>query len=76
VPDTLSRSDTIQDRSPNYRRIEYDTCVSSKDVARARDCGPPLCHTHVDPYVPLNSPAIGDLFDLFNFGRSEGGGGH
>jgi phospholipase C len=22
-----------------------------------------------NPYVPVNSPAIGDLFDLFNFGQ-------
>ena len=21
-----------------------------------------------NPYVPVNSPAIGDLFDMFNFG--------
>jgi len=24
-----------------------------------------------DPYVPLNSPALGDLFDLFHFGRGD-----
>jgi hypothetical protein len=23
-------------------------------------------------HVPLNSPAIGDLFDLFNFGQHHG----
>ena len=25
-----------------------------------------------DPYVPANSPAIGDLFDMFDFGQSKG----
>lgn len=25
-----------------------------------------------NPYVPLNSPAIGDLFDLFDFGHHDG----
>jgi len=24
-----------------------------------------------DPYVPVNSPAIGDLFDLFDFGHHD-----
>jgi phospholipase C len=23
------------------------------------------------PYVPVNTPAIGDLFDLFDFGRDR-----
>lgn len=35
---------------------------------RSRDNYPnPVTSTH-DPYVPLNSPAIGDLFDMFDFG--------
>ena len=25
-----------------------------------------------NPYVPTNGPAVGDLFDLFNFGNSGG----
>jgi hypothetical protein len=25
-----------------------------------------------DPYVPSNMPAIGDLFDMFNFGNGQG----
>jgi phospholipase C len=25
-----------------------------------------------NPYVPLNSPAIGDLFDMFQFDRDDG----
>ena len=29
-----------------------------------------------DPYVPANSPAIGDLFDMFDFGHKAENGGH
>jgi phospholipase C len=43
---------------------------------RSRDNFPNPIADFDDPYVPLNSPAIGDLFDLFNFGRGEGGGSH
>jgi phospholipase C len=28
-----------------------------------------------NPYVPVNSPAIGDLFDMFDFGRKADNGG-
>ena len=27
-----------------------------------------------NPYVPTNGPAVGDLFDLFNFGKGGGTG--
>jgi phospholipase C len=43
---------------------------------RSRDNFPNPIADFDDPYVPLNSPAIGDLFDLFSFGRGEGGGSH
>jgi phospholipase C len=37
-------------------------------TARSRDNFPnPIAED--DPYVPSNSPALGDLFDLFNFGN-------
>jgi len=26
-----------------------------------------------NPYVPTNMPAIGDLFDMFNFNRDQDG---
>ena len=35
---------------------------------RSRDNFPNPTAAPSNPYVPLNSPAIGDLFDLFNFG--------
>jgi phospholipase C len=30
--------------------------------------------TFGDPYVPRNSPALGDLFDFFNFPQAGGSG--
>ena len=40
---------------------------------RSRDNFPNPKVDDDNPYVPLNSPAIGDLFDLFNFGDDHGG---
>jgi len=36
---------------------------------RSRDNFPNPHASRNNPYVPLNSPAIGDMMDLFNFGR-------
>jgi len=36
---------------------------------RSRDNFPNPIVDDDDPYVPLNSPALGDLFDLFDFGH-------
>ena len=38
-------------------------------TARSRDNLPNPVSEHDNPYVPLNSPAIGDLFDMFHFDR-------
>jgi phospholipase C len=38
-------------------------------TARSRDNFPNPVVDEDNPYVPLNSPALGDLFDLFDFGR-------
>jgi phospholipase C len=46
---------------------------------RSRDNFPNPRVDEDNPYVPLNSPALGDLFDLFDFGRRGGdndGNGH
>ncbi len=40
-------------------------------TSRSRDNFPNPVTSSSDPYVPLNSPAIGDLMDLFNFGASK-----
>jgi phospholipase C len=39
---------------------------------RSRDNFPNPVVDEDNPYVPLNSPALGDLFDLFDFGRHRG----
>ena len=39
---------------------------------RSRDNFPNPKTEFFNPYVPLNTPAISDLFDLFDFGRSGG----
>ena len=41
---------------------------------RSRDNFPNPIAFEDDPYVPLNSPAIGDLFDLFHFDHGHDGG--
>ncbi|MGB6450509.1 MAG: alkaline phosphatase family protein, partial [Steroidobacteraceae bacterium] len=45
---------------------------------RSRDNFPDPVTAPGNPYVPLNTPAIGDLFDLFDFwpGQGPGGGSH
>ena len=45
-------------------------------TGRSRDNDPDPIALPFDPYVPINSPAISDLFELFNFGNSGGGYGH
>jgi phospholipase C len=40
---------------------------------RSRDNFPNPIATRDNPYVPLNSPAIGDLFDMFQFDRDHDG---
>jgi phospholipase C len=39
-------------------------------TGRSRDNFPNPISTSTNPYVPLNSPAIGDMMDLFNFGAA------
>jgi len=39
---------------------------------RSRDNFPNPVAEEDNPYVPVNSPALGDLFDLFDFGHHEG----
>jgi len=47
-------------------------------TGRSRDNLPNPRSDRDNPYVPENSPAIGDLFDLFDFGHHDGDhdGGH
>ncbi len=41
---------------------------------RSRDNDPNPIATPSNPWVPVNGPAIGDLFDLFNFNQNGSGG--
>jgi len=41
-------------------------------TARSRDNFPNPVTSNGNPYVPTNSPAIGDLFDMFHFGSGNG----
>jgi phospholipase C len=45
-------------------------------TTRSRDNFPNPVSEPDNAYVPLNSPAIGDLFDLFQFERGRGNDGH
>jgi phospholipase C len=40
-------------------------------TARSRDNFPNPVATADNPYVPVNQPAIGDLFDMFNFEKGD-----
>jgi phospholipase C len=42
---------------------------------RSRDNFPNPRVEEDNPYVPLNSPALSDLFDMFQFGHGHGGNG-
>jgi phospholipase C len=44
-------------------------------TGRSRDNLPDPKADPANPYVPLNTPAIGDLFDMFDFGGHDGGQG-
>jgi phospholipase C len=50
------------------RNWKLDTTLSD----RSRDNLPNPRLKDDNPYVPSNMPAIGDLFDLFNFGNGQG----
>jgi len=54
---------------PALRR-ELETRFGEPVTERSRDNFPNPVQRHDNPYVPVNSPALGDLFDLFDFSRS------
>jgi phospholipase C len=54
--------------------VERNWKLDVKLTARSRDNLPNPVQGHdgdADDYVPRNMPAIGDLFDMFNFGRGD-----
>jgi hypothetical protein len=70
---------------PQWLKSDYPEDIAitwDEQVLKAKDCynaGATLLHVHVrDPktghvstsYAPVNTPALDDLFDFFNFGHS------
>ncbi len=72
---------------PGHISHEYDDHVSILKfiernwglptvTSRSRDNFPDPITAPNNPYVPVNSPAIGDLFSLFDFSQHGGGNGY
>jgi phospholipase C len=58
--------------SINIKFIERNWSLGTIS-GRGRDNLPNPMASEGNPYVPKNSPAIGDLFDLFNFSQKDHG---
>ena len=63
-------SHTYSDHASILKFIEANWRLAPL-TARSRDNFPNPITSKSNPYIPLNSPAIGDLMDLFNFGEHE-----
>jgi phospholipase C len=63
-------SHTYSDHVSVLKFIEANWGLSPL-TGRSRDNLPNPRTSEGNPYVPKNSPAIGDLMDLFNFGRGR-----
>jgi phospholipase C len=61
-------SHTYSDHVSILKFIEKNWSLSPV-TSRSRDNFPNPITNAGNPYVPVNSPAIGDLIDLFNFGQ-------
>ena len=68
TPGTISH--TYTDHVSILKFIEANWGLSPV-TTRSRDNFPNPVTNSSNPYVPLNSPAIGDMMDLFNFGGQE-----
>ena len=64
-------SHTYSDHVSIMKFIEYNWKLKPL-TNRSRDNFPNPSTAVNNPYVPLNSPAIGDLTDLFNFSKGKG----
>src|SRR5262249_24158320 len=61
---------TYQDHASVLKFIERNWNLKPL-TNRSRDNLPKPTMSAANPYVPLNMPAVADLFDMFNFGRVE-----
>jgi phospholipase C len=67
-------SHVYNEHSSFVKFVERNWMLDTKLTARSRDNLPNPKQGHdgdVDDYVPQNMPAIGDLFDMFNFGHDD-----
>jgi phospholipase C len=67
-------SHVYNEHSSFVKFVERNWKLDVKLTARSRDNLPNPVQGHdgdADDYVPRNMPAIGDLFDMFNFGRGD-----
>jgi phospholipase C len=63
-------SHTYNEHSSFVKFVERNWKLNTKLSDRSRD-NLPNPQASDNPYVPANMPAIGDLFDLFNFGHGR-----
>jgi phospholipase C len=67
-------SHVYNEHSSFVKFVERNWKLGTTLTARSRDNLPNPVHSDngdADDYVPRNMPAIGDLFDMFNFGRDD-----
>jgi phospholipase C len=64
-------SHVYNEHSSVVKFIERNWMLNTKLSGRSRD-NLPNPRAGANPYVPSNMPAIGDLFDLFNFQNAQG----
>jgi len=67
-------SHVYNEHSSFVKFVERNWKLGTTLTARSRDNLPNPVHSNngdADDYVPRNMPAIGDLFDMFNFGRDD-----
>jgi phospholipase C len=65
---------TYAEHSSVVKFIERNWQLPGKLSQRSRDNLPNPEHNEENPYVPANMPAIGDLFDMFDFDRGDARG--
>jgi len=66
-------SHVYAEHSSFVKFVERNWMLNSTLSDRSRDNLPNPQSGRDNPYVPSNMPAIGDLFDLFNFGQGQQG---
>jgi phospholipase C len=66
-------SHVYTEHSSFVKFVERNWMLNTTLSDRSRDNLPNPLFSDDNPYVPSNMPAIGDLFDLFNFGQGQQG---